>query len=92
MPRYLVQRAFPDGLSIPTNEDGAAACRDVVAGNTAEQVTWVTSYVTEDRQATFCVYDGPSPEAVRRAADRSGLPVDTISQVNVLDPYFYVGS
>ena len=30
MPRYLVERSFPDGLEIPINDNGAAACLDVV--------------------------------------------------------------
>jgi hypothetical protein len=29
------------------------------------------------------------PEAVRRAAERNKLPVDRITRVVVLDPYFY---
>ena len=91
MPRYLVERTFPDGLSIPTSAEGAAAIDAVVRNNAAEQVTWVRSFVTRDRQKTFCIYDGPSPEAVRQAATRSGLPVDSIFDVTVLDPYFYIG-
>ena len=39
----------------------------------------------------FCVYDAPSPEAIRKAARRSDLPVDRITKVRVLDPYFYLG-
>ena len=42
-----------------------------------------------DRTATFCVYDGPTPEAIRKVAERNGLPVDRITEVTVLDPYFY---
>lgn len=42
-----------------------------------------------DRTATFCIYDGPSPEAIRMAAQTNGLPVDRITEVSVLDPYFY---
>ena len=38
---------------------------------------------------TFCVYDAPSPEAIRKSAIRNELPVDEITQVRVLDPYFY---
>ena len=34
MPRYLVERSFPDGLEIPINGDGAAACLDVVPAGT----------------------------------------------------------
>jgi len=62
-----------------------------VANNAAEQVTWVQSFVTEDHRRTYCIYDGPSPEAIRRAAGRSDLPIDAVSEVSVLDPYFYVG-
>ena len=89
MPRYMVERTFPDGLEIPVNSDGAATCLSVVGRNADFGVTWVHSYVTEDKRKTFCVYDGPSPEAVRRAADANGLPVDRVSLVSVLDPYFY---
>jgi hypothetical protein len=52
-------------------------------------VTWIHSYVTTDNQRTYCIYDGPSPEAIRRAASRNKLPVDSITEVRVLDPYFY---
>ena len=89
MPRYLVERTFPDGLHIPIDETGANACRNVIDVNAQQSVTWVHSYVSEDKTKTYCLYDGPSPEAVRRAAQLNDLPVDAIAQVSVLDPYFY---
>ena len=89
MPRYLIERKFPDGLRIPLDEAGARVCQSVVDNNIHEGVTWLHSYATLDRKRTFCVYDGPSPEAVRRAAERNKLPVHTITEVRVLDPYFY---
>jgi len=89
MPRYIVEREYPEGLRIPLDEAGANACRAVIHSNLAEQVTWVQSYVSADRTHTFCVCDGPSPEAIRRAANRSRLPVARITEVSVLDPYFY---
>ena len=92
MPRYMVQRSFPAGLEIPTTTDGLKACLGVVENNATEQVTWVHSYVTDDHQRTFCVYDGPSPEAIRRAASLSELPIDSIAEISVLDPYFYVST
>jgi Protein of unknown function (DUF4242) len=52
-------------------------------------VTWLHSYVTPDRTRTFCIYDGPSPEAIRRVAAQNKLPVDRITEVRVLAPYFY---
>ena len=89
MPRYLVERTFPDGLSIPLDATGRKAVRAVVDHNADQGVTWVHSYVSRDRHRTFCIYDGPSPEAIRKVADKNGLPVDQISEVSVLDPYFY---
>ena len=65
MPRYLVERTFPDGLVIPTDTAGAKQCLAVVDGNAGHGVTWLHSYVSPDRTATYCVYDGPSPEAIR---------------------------
>ena len=89
MPRYLVERTFVDGLQIPADAQGAKACLAVVEVNAAQGVTWIQSYVTDDRRRTYCVYDGPTPEAIRAAAERNGLPVDRISEVRVLDPYFH---
>jgi Nickel responsive protein SCO4226-like len=88
MPRYVIERTFPTGLGIPVTPDGANDCRAVVDGNAEEGVTWLQSYVSANDRATFCVYEAPSPEAIRRAAARNGLPVDRITQVRVLDPYF----
>jgi len=90
MPRYLVERTFPDGLAIPVTERGAQICLNVVGNNADDAVTWVQSYVTGDKKKTFCIYDAPTPEAIRRAAGRNNLPVDRITEVRVLDPYFYV--
>ena len=90
MPRYIIERTFPDGLEIPMNAKGTEVTRKVVGRNAEEGVTWVHSYVTQDKKKTFCVYDGPSPEAIRKVAERNGLPVDRISEVRVLDPYFYL--
>jgi hypothetical protein len=89
VPRYVVQRTFPEGLVIPSTSAGIKACLGVIENNAEEQVTWVTSYVSIDRTRTFCVYDGPSHEAIDRAAIANGLPVDSIAEVRVLDPYFY---
>ena len=89
MPRYVVERTFPDGLRIPPEGDGAALCLAVVERNADEGVTWVHSYVSEDREKTFCVCDAPNPEAIRKTAGRNNLPIDRITQVRVLDPYFY---
>jgi hypothetical protein len=90
MPRYLVQRTFENGLNIPADERGAEECLKVVANNILDEVTWIRSFVTGDRKKSYCLYDAPSPEALRRAARRNNLPVDLIIEVSVLEPYFFI--
>jgi hypothetical protein len=90
VPRYMVERTFPQGLDIPINEDGIKGVRSVIDENSAVGVTWVHSYVSADKRKTYCVYDAPSPEAIRAAATKNGLPIDAITETRVLDPYFYV--
>ena len=91
MPRYMVERNFADGLSIPVTDEGAKACLGVVDRNAEVGVTWVHSYVSEDKRKTFCIYDAPTPDAIRETARNNNLPIDSITAVSVLDPYFYRG-
>jgi hypothetical protein len=89
MPRYMVERVFPEGLNVPVNSDGAAALNKVVETNSEQGVTWVHSYVSADKTRTYCIYDAPTPDAIRQVAERNSLPVNEITEVSVLAPYFY---
>jgi hypothetical protein len=89
MPRYLVQRTFAERLGIAATREGAQQCLDVVETNALHGVTWVHSYVTPDGSLTYCIYEAPTPEGIRRAAGANGLPVDRITEVRMLDPYFH---
>jgi hypothetical protein len=87
--RYLVKRTFPGGLAIAVDEAGFQAFSRVVTRNAGLGVTWLHSYLSEDRETMVCVYEGPGSEAIRRAAWLNDLPVDRITPVSVLDPHFY---
>jgi hypothetical protein len=89
MPRYLIKRTFPTRFEVPADAS-AGLWRDVIAVNGDEGVTWVHSYVSDDGRTMFCVYDAPTPEAIRKTAASNRLPVDEITRVGVLDPYGYV--
>ncbi len=89
MPRYLVERSFPDGLVVPPGSEGRKLLLSIIACNSDRSVTWVHSYVSVERGKTFCVYDAPSPEAIRLTARSNELPVDRITEISVLDPYAY---
>jgi hypothetical protein len=88
MPRYLVERTFPEGWNLYADGDGVGRRAATVRANAHEGVTWVHSYVAPDRRRAWCICDGPSPEAIRAAANATGLPVDRITDVRVVDPYF----
>ena len=85
MPRYVIERDLPEGFPVR----GAEGVLALVERNADAEVTWLHSYVSEDGARAFCVYEGRSPEAVRRASALNGLPVARITQVRVLDPYLY---
>lgn len=89
MPRFLVQRTYSAGYHVIPNENGARQLQAVISRNAEAGVTWLHSYVTRDRSRMFCVYEGPDAAAIRAVAEANGLPVDQITEVRVLDPYFY---
>jgi Protein of unknown function (DUF4242) len=78
--RYLVERTFPVGALKGLD---AATKKKVNAANASVGVRWVTSYANADETKTFCVYEGPSEAAVRKAAALNKLPVDSITEVPV---------
>lgn len=84
-----MERTFPDGLEIPPGPVGESILRAIVGCNSDRYVTWVHSYVSLDRRITFCIYDAPSPEAIRLTGRANGLPVDRITEISVLDPYAF---
>lgn len=46
-----------------------------------DDIRWIRSYVLDEADATVgtvCIYEASSPEAIRRHADRAGLPVTEI--------------
>lgn len=80
MHRYLIERTFPAGALKGLD---AATKQKVNATNASVGVRWVQSYANADETKTFCIYEGPSEAAVRKAAELNKLPVDSIMEVPV---------
>lgn len=78
--RYLVERTFPAGAL-----DGldAALKAKVNANNAKFGVRWVKSYANAAKTKTYCIYEGPSEAAIRKAAAANALPIDSITEVPV---------
>jgi hypothetical protein len=78
--RYMIERTFPAGALDGVTPD---VKKTVNSNNQTLGVTWEHSYANAERTKTFCVYTGPSEAAIREAARRNNLPVDTITEIPV---------
>ena len=81
MPLFVIERNFADKLEM-TKQDSD----NVVAVNTDVGVTWLFSFLSADKKKTYCLYEAPSPEAIREAARRADIPADVIIEVSELRP------
>ena len=80
MKRYVIERALP-GIGGMSKDElaGAAAVSNRALAEVGPSIRWLHSYVTADK--TFCVYEAESVAAIRRHAEISGFPADTVSEV-----------
>jgi hypothetical protein len=81
MPLFMIERTFADQLDL-TGED-IALLDDV---NADEGVRWLFSFLSADKRRTYCLYEAPSPDAIRAAARRAGVPADEIVEVGSASP------
>ena len=77
MPFYVIERNFAEQLDLSSDD-----VRLIDEINADEGVRWVFSFLSADRRRTYCLYEAPSPEAIREAAQRSNTPVDEIVEVS----------
>jgi hypothetical protein len=78
--RYIVERTFPKGAL-----DGLDAAKKAKVNqtNATYGVRWEMSYANADKTKTYCVYDAPTADAIRKAAAANDIPVDAITEVPV---------
>lgn len=77
MPIFMVERRFGEQLN-PTIESLAG----INAVNDEEDVRWLLSFLSADKRKTYCLYEAESVEAIRRAAERAGIPADVITELD----------
>jgi len=62
----------------------------VMAVNIEEENRWLFSFLSADKKKTYCLYEAPSLEAIRKAAARAGLPADVVTEVTEVRPEMFV--
>jgi hypothetical protein len=86
MPRYLIERRFPEGFDSFFSE---RLIDLTIAANNETGVTWLHSHIADDSRRVYCLYEAPSPEAIHKASRRAGWPVHRINQITILQPHLY---
>jgi len=85
MPLFLIERNFAEQLEVT---------RDVVLQATKVNadvgIQWLFSFLSADKKKTYCLYEAPSAEAIREAAQRLNVPADVIIEVGELRPEMFV--
>ncbi|KQU83530.1 hypothetical protein ASC78_12840 [Variovorax sp. Root318D1] len=81
MPLYLIERTFAEALEV--SPEGAASIMRI---NDDVGVRWLYSFLSADKKKTYCLYEAPSAEMIREAAQRNGLPADVVIEVDELRP------
>ena len=81
MPRFIIERNFAEQLEL--TKDGVDQVERI---NDEEGVKWIFSFLSADKRKTYCLYEAPSAEAIRRAAARANVPADVITMVDEIGP------
>ena len=86
MPKYVIEREIPGAGKLSAGDlQGIAAKSCSVLHKLGPSITWVQSYVTDDK--IYCVYIAPNEAMVREHAKLGGFPANKVSEVReMIDP------
>jgi hypothetical protein len=86
MPLFLIERNFAPKLQV--SSQGADEIKEI---NAEENVRWLISFLSIDKKKTFCLYEAASVDAIRKAAERAGIPAEEIIEIdNEIIPNGYI--
>jgi hypothetical protein len=82
MDLYVIRRRSNwDG---PADLEATAAKSSAEGEKMSDDVRWIRTYAVEEEDGklgTVCIYEGTSPEAIRRHAENTGMSADEITKV-----------
>ena len=64
MPRYMVERNFPEGLRIPLNAEGAEICRMIVMINEERPRDFLIQQNWVNARKGYCALAAPQPRVL----------------------------
>jgi hypothetical protein len=84
MPLFVIERHFAEQMEV-TRE----LASEITLINDEVGVQWLLSFLSSDRKKSYCLYEAPSPEAIREAARRANIPADAIVEVSEIRPQMF---
>ena len=84
MPLFVIERHFAEQLEV-TREQAS----DIQLINADVGVQWLFSFLSADKKKTYCLYEAPSAELIREAAQRANIPADVIVEVSEVRPEMF---
>lgn len=86
MRKFIIERNITGiGNASPDDLGNAARKSNATLRELGPGIQWQQSYVTKDK--TYCVYLAEDEDVIRRHAQMSGFPVDSIVEVTeIIDP------
>jgi hypothetical protein len=86
MPKFLIEREFPDAGKLTTEQLKAiseTSC--AVLSKMQSPIQWLHSYVAENK--IYCIYIADNKELIIEHANQGGFPVNSVSRVStIIDP------
>jgi hypothetical protein len=83
MKKYIIEREIPDiGNADEATLKGASRQSCDALNKIGSQVQWVESYVTANK--TYCVYLAEDESFIKKHAEISGFPANSISEVKTM--------
>ena len=76
MPLFLIERNFAEQVEM--KRDDALQISQV---NADVGVQWLFSFLSADKEKSYCLYEAPSAEAICEAAQRLSVPADVVIEV-----------
>jgi hypothetical protein len=85
MALFLIERNLVDEMEL--DADLLAAIEDYNGG---ANLRWLFSFLSADRKKSYCLYEAPDAESLRRQAADLGYPADVIVEVGEVNPAMFI--
>lgn len=74
---FIVEREFAEQFA-----PDEATLQFISEYDVANDIKWLTSFLSADKKRTYCLYECADIEVLRRHAADLGLPADAITEVD----------